>query len=161
MRRQRTQKLAMLGSALSLLVASATAASLPNLKGMVSADELSTILGHVGPQPPKLIAVVGSSGNLLFRGRGPEIDAHDVVIRVNGATTAGYEHDVGAARKQRTFVLCWRQGCDRTDSRSAPSTCTSSRRSGARTGGTTRTCRWQQSGGDRGPEQMLCFGLWG
>ena len=31
------------------------------------------------------IAVVGSSGNMLYRGFGEAIDAHDIVIRVNGA----------------------------------------------------------------------------
>lgn len=41
------------------------------------------------------IAVVGSSGNLLYRGRGAEIDEHDIVIRTNGPVLKGYEHDVG------------------------------------------------------------------
>ena len=36
------------------------------------------------------IAVIGSSGNLLYRNYGAEIDRHDAVIRINGATTAGY-----------------------------------------------------------------------
>lgn len=42
------------------------------------------------------VAVVGSSGNLLFRGHGAEIDQHDIVIRMNGAGTASYERDVGS-----------------------------------------------------------------
>ena len=42
------------------------------------------------------IAVVGSSGNLLYRRHGAEIDAHDVIVRVNSAGVAGYEEDVGS-----------------------------------------------------------------
>lgn len=40
-------------------------------------------------------AVVGSGRNLLGANYGAEIDAHDVVIRVNRAITKGYEADVG------------------------------------------------------------------
>ena len=43
------------------------------------------------------IAVVGSSGNLLGSGYGASIEGgHDLIIRTNSATTAGYEADVGA-----------------------------------------------------------------
>lgn len=53
------------------------------------------------------IAVVASSGNLLFQGFGPEIDAHSVVVRVNGPVLAGYEFDVG----RRTDVrVAWAAG---------------------------------------------------
>lgn len=42
------------------------------------------------------IAVVGSSGNLVGQGKGVEIDAHDVVVRINAAPVHGFEHDVGS-----------------------------------------------------------------
>tara|TARA_Y100000741_G_scaffold284663_1_gene224455 strand:- start:804 stop:2183 length:1380 start_codon:yes stop_codon:yes gene_type:complete len=41
------------------------------------------------------IAIVGSSGNLIGTGSGREIDACDVVVRVNGAPIRGFENDVG------------------------------------------------------------------
>ena len=41
------------------------------------------------------VAVVGSSGTLLYRGNGPRIEEHDVIIRVNGPILSGYEKDVG------------------------------------------------------------------
>ncbi len=41
-------------------------------------------------------AVVGNSGNLLQKGHGKDIDAHDTVIRFNGAPTVHYEEDVGS-----------------------------------------------------------------
>ena len=41
------------------------------------------------------IAVVGSSGNLLYRKHGAEIDAHDVIFRINAPLTNGFEEDVG------------------------------------------------------------------
>ncbi|KAF0889499.1 hypothetical protein E2562_024554 [Oryza meyeriana var. granulata] len=40
-------------------------------------------------------AVVGNSGVLLGSGRGPQIDAHDLVIRLNNARIAGFAADVG------------------------------------------------------------------
>jgi hypothetical protein len=45
---------------------------------------------------PIRIAVVGSSGNLLYRGRGEHIDSYDLVLRMNGAPSGrGYGDDVG------------------------------------------------------------------
>ncbi|RCV37073.1 hypothetical protein SETIT_8G033700v2 [Setaria italica] len=41
-------------------------------------------------------AVVGNSGILLGSGRGGQIDAHDLVVRLNNARVAGYAADVGA-----------------------------------------------------------------
>jgi hypothetical protein len=48
-------------------------------------------------------AVVGNSGALLGSGRGPQIDAHDLVIRLNNARVAGFSPDVGA-RTSLSFV---------------------------------------------------------
>ena len=42
------------------------------------------------------VAVVGASGNLKYRGRGGEIDAHDVVFRINGPPVVGYEAEAGS-----------------------------------------------------------------
>lgn len=55
------------------------------------------------------IAVVGSSGNLRYRRRGPAIDAHDVIVRVNNAPTVGYEDDVGG---ETTIRFAWGGGME-------------------------------------------------
>lgn len=55
------------------------------------------------------IAVVGSSGNLLYRNHGHEIDAAKLVIRINGAITEGYENDVGHSTDIR---VGWRTGME-------------------------------------------------
>ena len=84
------------------------------LERMAPAAHLAKIFGMVRT-PPRTIAVVGSSGNLRYRGHGRLIDEHDVVIRVNGATTAGYEHDVGKASSlalSSQFRVCWETGCN-------------------------------------------------
>lgn len=44
----------------------------------------------------KSIAVVGSSGHLLEREYGKDIDAHDVIIRFNQARVEGFEKYVGS-----------------------------------------------------------------
>ena len=50
-------------------------------------------------------AVVGSSGNLRHHRLGPEIDAHDAVIRVNGAPlSSSYSAMVGARTTWRVFA---------------------------------------------------------
>ena len=60
------------------------------------------------------IAVVGSSGNLLYRGHGRDIERHDVIVRVNGACVFGYRDDVG----QRTdWRVAWSQGARDTVAR--------------------------------------------
>ncbi len=49
-------------------------------------------------------AVVGPSRNLVSSNYGAQIDAHDVVIRINRAPTAGFESDVGVTT---THHLMW------------------------------------------------------
>ena len=63
---------------------------------------------------------MGSSGSLLYRGFGAEINAHDVVVRINGAVTAGYENDCGVAR-QPGIVTGWWKGLE--DAERAGSLC--------------------------------------
>ena len=53
------------------------------------------------------VAVVGSSGNMMFRHHGREIDGHDVVVRINAAPTEGHESDVGSTTHIR---IGWMQG---------------------------------------------------
>ena len=70
----------------------------PSIHGMVSDDDMSALLARFkkpSGQYMESIAIVGSSGNLLYRGRGREIDQHDVIMRVNGAVTRSYENDSG------------------------------------------------------------------
>mgnify|MGYP006142941339 CR=1 FL=1 len=73
--------------------------SLPTTEGMMRADGLAALLAYISSHStghaPR-IAVIGSSGNLLHRGRGSEIDSHDIVMRVNGPVLDGYEDDVGS-----------------------------------------------------------------
>nr|XP_006818561.1 PREDICTED: CMP-N-acetylneuraminate-beta-1,4-galactoside alpha-2,3-sialyltransferase-like [Saccoglossus kowalevskii] len=45
--------------------------------------------------------VVGSAGILAGSKKGPEIDSHDVVIRVNGGPTRCFEGDVGSRTTMR------------------------------------------------------------
>ena len=59
------------------------------------------------------IAVVGSSGNVLFHRYGASINAKSIVIRVNHAYTTGYEADVGDWYPDRTSGLLrvgWAEG---------------------------------------------------
>lgn len=44
----------------------------------------------------KTIAIVGNGPCELGRGKGQEIDAHDIIIRFNCAVTDGYENDYGS-----------------------------------------------------------------
>lgn len=66
----------------------------PTVDGMTSEAGLQMLLDLLGTDGS--IAVVGSSGQLLGTGKGAEIDSHRVVVRVNGAPTRGFEHDVGS-----------------------------------------------------------------
>ncbi|KAL5206820.1 hypothetical protein ABZP36_035029 [Zizania latifolia] len=59
------------------------------------AGVMGDIAGLLGRRFPTC-AVVGNSGVLLGSGRGPQIDAHDLVIRLNNARVAGFAADVGA-----------------------------------------------------------------
>jgi len=59
------------------------------------ASVMSELAGLLGRRLPTC-AVVGNSGAILGSGRGPQIDAHDLVIRLNNARVAGFAADVGA-----------------------------------------------------------------
>ncbi|OEL30541.1 Sialyltransferase-like protein 2 [Dichanthelium oligosanthes] len=57
---------------------------------------LAGLLGRPGQQRFPTCAVVGNSGILLGAGRGAQIDAHALVVRLNNARVAGHAADVGA-----------------------------------------------------------------
>ena len=82
-------------------------AEVPSVEGMLhdSWDSMARLRRTIGPTTR--IAVVGSSGNLLHRSRGAEIDAHDVVIRMNDVSVAGFEEDVGSRTDIR---VAWSDG---------------------------------------------------
>jgi hypothetical protein len=69
------------------MMSSADAARLLNFAARAKANTGNT--GQIN------IAVIGSSGNLLYRGKQNEIDKNDIVIRINGAPVNGYSRDVG------------------------------------------------------------------
>ena len=58
----------------------ATAVPAPSADGMLAGRGVERLRGVFNTEAR--VAVVGSSGNLLFRGHGAEIDAHDIVIRM-------------------------------------------------------------------------------
>ncbi|KAM0856543.1 hypothetical protein ACQ4PT_049053 [Festuca glaucescens] len=66
------------------------------------ASVMSELAGLLNRRFPTC-AVVGNSGALLGSGRGPQIDAHELVIRLNNARVAGFAADVGA-RTSLSFV---------------------------------------------------------
>ena len=90
-----------------------SADTLPEFEGMLSsaADEAKLLARFQleDGSPVRSIAVVGSSGNLLYHGLGASIDSHDIVIRVNDAITEGYERDVGHQRPNQ-IRLVWNGG---------------------------------------------------
>ena len=60
------------------------AIQLPDIHQLAAGDDLTTLLARFrrpDGSNARRIAVVGSSGNLLYRNHGREIDSHDVVIR--------------------------------------------------------------------------------
>ncbi|CAD6258232.1 unnamed protein product [Miscanthus lutarioriparius] len=58
--------------------------------------DLPALLLGPGRRRAATCAVVGNSGILLGSRRGAQIDAHDLVIRLNNARVAGFARDVGA-----------------------------------------------------------------
>eukprot|EP00951_Prasinocladus_malaysianus_P010247 scaffold75120_cov39-Prasinocladus_malaysianus.AAC.1 len=52
-------------------------------------------------------AAVGSGGSLSGSGQGREIDAHDMVLRVNEAPVDGYQRDVGRHTGMRLINNLW------------------------------------------------------
>eukprot|EP00899_Mesostigma_viride_P024682 jgi/Mesvir1/5399/Mv15472-RA.1 len=79
-------------------------------------DPLMRLLG-------KSCALVGSSDILLSCDVGQQIDAHDVVIRLNDAPTVGYERNVGSRttlRFQGTMRAIFREGDEFTINLSHP-----------------------------------------
>ena len=86
---------------MSVVASMASPLGLPSITRMTTTDaDLSALLSHfrVDGEFVRSIGVVGSSGNLLYRNYGANIDQQGVIIRVNDAITAGYENDVGHGR---------------------------------------------------------------
>jgi hypothetical protein len=52
-------------------------------------------------------ALVGNAQRMLLRESGREIDAHDVVLRLNNAPTIGYERFVGSRTTHRLINNQW------------------------------------------------------
>ncbi|XP_072896951.1 beta-galactoside alpha-2,6-sialyltransferase 1-like isoform X2 [Hemitrygon akajei] len=63
---------------------------------------LSQELGHF-----RTCAVVASAGSILKSSLGKEIDAHDAIVRFNGAPTIGFESDVGSRTTIRIVNSQW------------------------------------------------------
>ena len=82
--------------------------TIQDFEGMASRSGLQQLLRFCANA--RSIAVAGSSGTLLRSGLGADIDAHDVVLRVNDAITAGYEHDCGIARPH--LRVGWKVGLE-------------------------------------------------
>ena len=81
-----------------LVLEAAPALPLPSVSGMTNLNsagyhELLRRFMAAGT-----IGVVASSGHMLYRGQGPEIDTHGLVMRFNGAVTRGFQNDVGVGR---------------------------------------------------------------
>lgn len=59
------------------------------------------------PQRAASCALVGNSRSMLTQDRGAEIDAHEVVLRLNQAPTAAFETYVGAKTTHRLVNNKW------------------------------------------------------
>ena len=101
---------------LGLLVLVVQAAPLPSVDGMtdLAADGYLELKRRF--QFDRTVGVIGSSGNLLYRSHGSEIDRLGVVMRFNGAVTAGYTNDVGVGGDsgdlsgERLIRCAWKHG---------------------------------------------------
>ena len=60
----------------------------PNEPGDMAKKQFASLVEKLGLNMFSTFAVVGSSGSLKFASHGTEIDAHDVVVRINGAPSA-------------------------------------------------------------------------
>jgi len=60
-----------------------------------------------GDAPWRTCALVGNSGHLLKMDYGKQIDANDVVVRINQAPTKGYEKYVGKKTTHRLLNRLW------------------------------------------------------
>ena len=60
-----------------------------------------------GDAPWRTCALVGNSGHLLKMDYGKQIDANDVVVRINQAPTKGYEKFVGKKTTHRLLNRLW------------------------------------------------------
>ena len=128
---------------------------LPSLNGMASSAALQALLAHfrtADGSPARSIAVVGSSGNLLRRGFGADIDRHDVILRINDAFTAGYEHDCGFGSSSRSVRVGWvvglRAAAQRGQLRPDTLVLVTGQKPGS--GGSEATARWAVTAGAAG-----------
>ena len=105
-----------MAACLGLLVLVVQAAPLPSVDGMtdLAADGYLELKRRF--QFDRTVGVIGSSGNLLYRSHGSEIDRLGVVMRFNGAVTAGYTNDVGVGGDsgdlsgERLIRCAWKHG---------------------------------------------------
>lgn len=70
----------------------------------MSESDIAALLPDIGPGDLGACALVAVGDNMLRKGRGPEIDAHDTVIRYNGPVKA-YARDIGT----KSDILYWKQ----------------------------------------------------
>ena len=79
-----------------------------NEPGDMAKKQFDSLVQKLGLNKFSTLAVVGSSGSLKYASHGEEIDAHDVVVRINGAPSAdtGWTADIQAIgnRTDMAFV---------------------------------------------------------